>query len=100
MRWDIYNLLRPLPPPPYRKKYEKLLIVLPDAVVYPRTVVVHLAYAPLADGTVVGTLRLNTAAFGTFEKHLPLLVAELLDHFLRGVSFRYGTLGRSKTEGY
>lgn len=55
------------------KQDEVLLVVLADTVIDPGTVVVHFPNAPLADAAVVGSVRLDAAALGTFVHHLPRL---------------------------
>lgn len=57
----------------YCKQDEVLLVVLADTVIDPGTVVVHFPNAPLADAAVVGSVRLDAAALGTFVHHLPRL---------------------------
>jgi len=68
------------------------LIVLAHAIIYPRTVVIHLADAALADGTVMSPFRLDTAALWALVEHLTLSIAHLLDHLLGGISARYSAL--------
>jgi len=63
------------------KENEKLLVLLPNTVVDPGTVVIHLADTPLTHRAMVGSLRLNTAAFRALEYHLTLLKPHLLDIF-------------------
>lgn len=45
---------------------EELLVVLANAVVDPRAMVVHLADASLAHAAMMSPLRLKAAALGTF----------------------------------
>ncbi len=59
---------------------EELLVVLPDAVVDPRAVVVHLPDATLADGAVVSPLGFDATALRALEQDLSLGVAHTLDH--------------------
>lgn len=79
----------------YREKDEILLVVFANAVVDPRTVVIHLSNTALAHGAVVGTFGLDAAALGTLEDHLTLAVAHLLDKLLCGVAPWHGTLQNS-----
>lgn len=78
------------------EQYEEFLVVLPNTVVDPWTVVIHLAYAPLADGAVMRSVRLDATAFGALEDHLPFLETDELHHLLSGGAFRNRTL---KTHG-
>jgi len=76
----------------YGEEHKVLLVVLAHAVIDPRTVVVHLADAALANGAVMGPLGLDAAALGALVEHLALAVAHLLDHLLGGVSSGYSAL--------
>lgn len=76
----------------HREKDEILLIVLPDAVVHPGTMVVHFADAALADGAVVRALRLDAAALGALEDDLALAEAHLFYGLLGSVAFGHGAL--------
>lgn len=76
----------------HSEKHKVLLIVLPDTVIDPRAVVVHLADAALAHGAVMRALRLDAAAFGALEDHLALAEAHLLNGFLGGVALRHCAL--------
>lgn len=70
------------------------MIVLPHAVVHPGTVVIHLAYAALADRAVMCAIWLNAAALGALVEHLSLAIAHLFDHLLGGIASRHGALER------
>ena len=64
------------------------MIALAHAVVDPRTVVIHLLDAPLADGAMMGPLRLDAATLGALVDHLALFEAHALNVFARGVASR------------
>jgi hypothetical protein len=49
--------------------------------------VIHLANAALTHRAVVSTIRLDAAALGALEEDLAFAKAQLLDHFLGGVTF-------------
>lgn len=55
---------------------------------------VHFPDAPLTNGAVVGSLRLNRAALGTLEEDLSLAQVQRLDHLLGGISLGDGALDR------
>jgi len=67
------------------KKYKKLLVLLPDTVVDPGAVVVHLLDTPLAHRAVVSSLWLDAAALGALEYHLSLLKSHQLDILLGSI---------------
>lgn len=69
------------------EKHEEPLILLPDAVVHPRAVMVHLSNASLANTAVVGTFRLDAATLGALVDHLAWLQLQALHVLLRGVAF-------------
>lgn len=48
--------------------------------------------SPLADGTVMRPVRLDGTTLWAFENDLTLPESHLLDHFLRCISLRNGTL--------
>jgi hypothetical protein len=71
------------------KQDEVLLVVLADTVIDPETMVVHLVNALLTNTAVVGSVRLDVAAFGTLVHHLPRLQLQTLDELFSGISFGY-----------
>ena len=102
-----------------QKENEKFVVRERDAIVDPRTVVVHLENAGIADAAVVAAVRLDYVAlaaqshgarvrsagerqlsfFGDFEEHLvPPLVGALLDDALV-VGVRQTKLQREKGRG-
>jgi len=76
----------------YSEQNEVFLVSLPNTVVHPRTVMIHFTNATLANGAMVSTFRLNATTLRTFEDHLALLEAHLLDVFFGSVSSRDSTL--------
>jgi len=73
------------------EKYEKFLVLLPNTIVHPGAVVVHLFDAPLAHRAVVCSLWLNTTALWAFEDNLPLLKPHSLNVLLGCISFGYSS---------
>jgi len=71
-----------------REKHEKLLIFFTNAIVYPRAMVVHFAYAPPANRAVMGPLRFDAAALLTFVYNFARLQLHAVYHLLRGVANR------------
>lgn len=65
----------------YRKQNEVFLIVLSHTVIDPRTVMIHLSNATLANRTVMCTLWLDTTAFRALEYNLTFTETHLFDHF-------------------
>jgi len=72
------------------------LIVLANAIVHPWTVMVHFSYASLADGAVMCSIWLDTAAFRALVKHLSLAIAHLLNHLFGSVTTRHSTLQENR----
>lgn len=73
----------------HRKENKVLLVIFTNTVVDPRAVVIHLSNAPLADTAVVGSVRLDAAAFWTFVDHLTWLQLQALYVLFCSISFWY-----------
>lgn len=68
------------------EKHKVLLVIFPDTIVNPRAMMIHLAYTALTNTAVVSSIRLNTAALGTFVNHLAWLQLQALDVLLGGIA--------------
>lgn len=75
----------------HREEDEEALVFLPDAIVDPGTVVVHLTDAALTDTAVMSPLRFDAAAFWTFVDDFARLQLQTLHELLSGVSFGNGS---------
>jgi len=73
------------------EKNEKFLVLLPNTIVHPGTMVVHLFDAPLAYRAVMCSLWLDATALWAFEDNLSLLKPHSLNVLLCGISFRYSS---------
>jgi hypothetical protein len=73
------------------EKNEKFLVLLPNTIVHPGTMVVHLFDAPLAYRPVMCSLWLDATALGAFEDNLSLLKSHSLNVLLCCISFRYSS---------
>jgi len=73
------------------EKNEKFLVLLPNTIVHPGTMVVHLFDAPLAYRAVMCSLWLDATALWTFEDNLSLLKPHSLNVLLCGISFRHSS---------
>jgi len=73
------------------EKNEKFLVLLPNTIVHPGTMVVHLFDAPLAYRAVMCSLWLDAAALWAFEDNLSLFKPHSLNVLLGGISFGYSS---------
>ena len=82
----------PLKKTTYRKEYKIFLVALSNTVVNPWAMVIHFPNAPLADGAMMCSIRLDTAAFWTLENHLAFFKSHLRNVFFGGISPRHSSL--------
>ena len=68
------------------------MISFSDAIVDPRTVVVHLTDASLAHRAMMRSLGLDAAALGALKDNLALFETHAFDVLFRGVASRHGSL--------